>query len=121
MNFGTSLCQHRKSRKLSQTEIAEQIGTCQSTYSAWESDKAALPAEYFIKLAYVFEVELTALVPQALSEWVKKVPIQQHSTQEELVIIQKQMIVFLSQQVEQLKAENERLRRTYPGSNRSVA
>lgn len=56
--FGTRLREVRKSKKLTQKELAEQIGIKQNSYSDWETGKNEPSFENLIKLADLFEVSL---------------------------------------------------------------
>ena len=52
----------RKEKKLTQTELAEQIGIKQNSYSDWETGKNEPSLEKLIVLADFFEVSLDWLV-----------------------------------------------------------
>lgn len=52
----------RKEKNLTQTEIAEQIGIKQNSYSDWETGKNEPSLEKLIVLADFFEVSLDWLV-----------------------------------------------------------
>ena len=64
MTFGTKLHKLREQNRLSQQEVADLIGVSQNTYSRWESDIITFKIEYLPKLAEVFKVEPTELIPQ---------------------------------------------------------
>jgi len=64
MTFGTKLHKLRERNRLSQQEIADFIGVSQNTYSRWESDLSTFKIEYLPKLAEVFKVEASELIPQ---------------------------------------------------------
>ncbi len=64
MTFGTKLLKLREKARLTQQEVAEQIGVEPHTYGRWESDLNSFKVEYLIKLAEVFKVEPTELIPQ---------------------------------------------------------
>jgi transcriptional regulator with XRE-family HTH domain len=116
MKFGTNLCKHRKNKKLSQTDIASQIGTHQSTYNAWESDKTALPAEFFIKLAYAFDVDLQDLVPEEFSHLIRKKPVSLDQLHPDLIASQ-QLIALQQAQLDRMQAELDLLRQQAPQRN----
>lgn len=56
--FSKRLKELRKEKKLTQKEIAEQIGIKQNSYSDWETGKNEPNFENLIKLADFFEVSL---------------------------------------------------------------
>jgi transcriptional regulator with XRE-family HTH domain len=64
MTYGTKLRQYREKARLSQQEVAENLGVGQSTYSQWESDKTTFKVEYLNKLANLFGVAATDLIPE---------------------------------------------------------
>ncbi|RIV27839.1 XRE family transcriptional regulator [Fibrisoma montanum] len=43
---------------MSQSEVAEQVGVCQSTYFAWKNGRSSPNAKYYVKLATAFGVDL---------------------------------------------------------------
>lgn len=65
--YGTKLNQLRIKAKLSQQEVADFIGVSRSTYNSWESDQASYKVEYITKLADVFNVSPTDLLPNSNS------------------------------------------------------
>ena len=56
--FGTRLREVRTSKKLTQKELAEQIGISQKSYSHWENNKTFPSFDNLVKLADLFEVSL---------------------------------------------------------------
>lgn len=62
MIFSERLKTLRKEKKLTQKEIAEQIGIKQNSYSDWETGKNEPSLEKLIVLADFFEVSLDWLV-----------------------------------------------------------
>jgi transcriptional regulator with XRE-family HTH domain len=64
MTYGTKLHQFREKSRLSQQEVAEKLGIGQSTYSQWESDQSTFKVEYLTKLAEIYDVDATELIPQ---------------------------------------------------------
>ena len=58
MIFSERLKTLRKEKKLTQKELAEQIGISQKSYSHWETGKNEPSLENLIKLADLFEVSL---------------------------------------------------------------
>lgn len=56
--FGKRLREFRKEKKLTQKELAEQIGIKQNSYSDWETGKNEPSLENLVKLADLFEVPL---------------------------------------------------------------
>jgi transcriptional regulator with XRE-family HTH domain len=64
MTFGTKLLKLREKNRLSQQEVADLIGVSQNTYSRWESDLSTFKIEFLPKLAEVFKVDPTELIPQ---------------------------------------------------------
>lgn len=61
MIFSERLKTLRKEKKLTQKELAEQIGISQKSYSHWESGKNEPSLENLIKLADLLEVSLDRL------------------------------------------------------------
>ncbi|RRB00669.1 helix-turn-helix transcriptional regulator [Larkinella rosea] len=113
MKFGTNLCKYRKDKKLSQAEIANQIGTQQSTYNSWESDRTPLPAKYSVKLAHILDVDILDLIPPEYNQLVKKSVVFNDALHTYLIDSQKQITLLQQRQTEQLKIENEQLRNQY--------
>lgn len=66
MKIGTVLLRLRKERRLSQIEVAEHIGVCQSAYCAWESDRTTPSARHYGPLATLFGLDLAALMAGTL-------------------------------------------------------
>jgi len=64
MTYGTKLRKIREKNKLSQQEIADQLQISQSTYSQWESDLTTFKVEYLPKLAEIFKIDVTELIPE---------------------------------------------------------
>ena len=62
MIFSERLKTLRKEKKLTQKEIAEQIGIKQNSYSDWETGKNEPSLEKLIVLADFFEVSLDWMV-----------------------------------------------------------
>ena len=56
--FGKKLREVRKSKKLTQKELAEQIGIKRNTYSDWENGKTEPSFENIVKLADLLDVSL---------------------------------------------------------------
>ena len=60
--FGRRLREVRKSKKLTQKEVADFIGKKCNTISDWENNKTFPSYENLVKLADIFEVSLDWLV-----------------------------------------------------------
>lgn len=60
--FGRRLREVRKSKKLTQQQIADEIGVNRGSYSNWEKGKREPSFENLIKLADLFEVSLDCLL-----------------------------------------------------------
>lgn len=58
MIFSERLKTLRKEKKLTQKELAEQIGIKRNSYSDWENNKTSPSFENLVKLADLFEVSL---------------------------------------------------------------
>jgi bacteriophage CI repressor helix-turn-helix domain len=56
--FGTRLREVRKSKKITQIELANMLGISQKSYSHWENNKTFPSFENLIKLADLLEVSL---------------------------------------------------------------
>ncbi len=59
--FGTRLREVRKSKKITQAEIAQKLETSQGAYQKWENDRTEPSFENLIKLADLLEVSLDSL------------------------------------------------------------
>lgn len=115
MKIGTSLLKLRKERRLSQAEVADQLGVCQSTYCAWESDRSLPNAKCYIDLAVLFGVEIGDLTshngnPTSNHSHQQLVKPNDWPSYEDLAITQKQLITLQEQKIEQLEIENRQLR-----------
>ncbi|MBS7530037.1 helix-turn-helix transcriptional regulator [Hazenella sp. IB182353] len=62
MNFPTRLRQLRKDRKVTQLELAKQVGVDNSTISKWETGVFEPDASSIVKLAYYFQVSTDFLL-----------------------------------------------------------
>lgn len=63
MSFGTLLRKHRIEKGLSQSQISEQVGIEQSTYSRIESDMLEPRAGILMKLARYYQIDIGKLYP----------------------------------------------------------
>jgi transcriptional regulator with XRE-family HTH domain len=63
MTWGTKLITYRKKLRLSQYEVAEQVGVSQAAYSTWEADTVIYKVNYLPKLAKAFGVSPVDLIP----------------------------------------------------------
>ncbi|MGM9884540.1 helix-turn-helix domain-containing protein [Streptococcus hyointestinalis] len=61
-SFTTKLKQLRKQKKLTQKEIAEQIGIKQNTYSDWETGRTQPNLDYLSKLAHILDTTTDELL-----------------------------------------------------------
>lgn len=59
---------YRVERKLSQTEMAELVGTSQPTYCRWRSGRAAIAAKYYKIIAKLFNLRLGDILPSELRD-----------------------------------------------------
>jgi transcriptional regulator with XRE-family HTH domain len=118
MKIGTLLLKLRKERRLSQAEVADRLGICQSTYCAWESDRSLPNARHYVNLALLFQMELKELTapnlqaippPPGISGQ-QPVPPGDQTWHENLAATQKQLIFLQQQKIEQLETENSQLR-----------
>lgn len=118
MKIGIILLKLRKERRLSQAEVADQLGVCQSTYCAWESDRSLPNAGHWVNLATLYEVELKELIPPnqhtaiAQPNFPGQQPIKpdNQTPHEDLTATQKQLIALQQQKIEQLETQNLQLR-----------
>ncbi len=106
----------RRERRLSQAEVAEHIGVCQSAYCAWESDRAVPSARHYNSLAALFAIDLAALLsgnlvnkisPQLLPT--PATPSPPVELQAEIIQAQRETITLQRQRIENLEAENKHL------------
>ncbi|WP_035562387.1 helix-turn-helix domain-containing protein [Hymenobacter sp. IS2118] len=120
MKIGAVLLKARKARRLSQAEVAEQLGVCQSAYCGWESDRSMPNARYYRPLTALFGMELQDLLPADLaqaaspSSIVSSVDTVQPSSNDELVTAQREAIALQKRWIAHLESENERLRQQLP-------
>ena len=56
--FGTRLREVRKSKKITQIELANMLGISQKSYSHWENGKTEPSFESIVKLADLLDVSL---------------------------------------------------------------
>ena len=56
--FGKRLREFRKSKKITQQELADRLGIKRNTYSDWENGKTEPTFEILVKLADLFDVSL---------------------------------------------------------------
>lgn len=61
-SLGTKLCQLRRLKNLSQQEVADRVGVCQSAYCAWESDKSMPNIKYFQALSLVLDIDISYVI-----------------------------------------------------------
>ncbi len=57
MTIGTYLRRFRENIKLSQQQVADELGVSQATYNLWESDKSSFKIDFLFKLAKIYNVE----------------------------------------------------------------
>lgn len=63
MTYGTKLRNIRLQKSLSQVEVANAIGLDQSSYSRIESDQSEPKAGVLMKIAKLYQVDITSLYP----------------------------------------------------------
>jgi len=117
MTFGTKLHKLREKSRLSQQEVADFIGVSQNTYSRWESDLSTFKIEYLPKLANVFKVEPTELIPQGTTIKI----INNHDNKDTSVNgfeinldareLYKDLLTSKNEVIRLLKEENDRLKK----------
>jgi transcriptional regulator with XRE-family HTH domain len=117
MEIGILLLKLRKERRLSQSEVAERLGICQSAYCAWESDRVTPSAKYYAPLAALLEIDIQDLmnVNSALEPLTDASPSKPATTltstlHEELVKTQRETIVLQKQRIEHLETESQQLK-----------
>lgn len=113
MKLGVLLRKFRAQKKMSQSDLAEQVQVSQSTYSAWESDRTLPNARALSRLAAVLNVDLNALLPANQPESTPPDPTAP-VLYEALITAQKQTISIQQQQIDALKAEIQRLQARLP-------
>lgn len=57
-----ALAEYRKAKKLSQKEVAGLLGISQATYSTYERGRTEPPIELLVRLSYLYNVTVDALV-----------------------------------------------------------
>jgi transcriptional regulator with XRE-family HTH domain len=68
MSIGINLRRLRAKTKLSQKDVANQLGIDRNTYANWESESNDIKSEYIPELAKVFNVGIGELFREKLSE-----------------------------------------------------
>lgn len=115
MKIGILLLKMRKERRLSQEAVAEQLGVCQSSYCAWESDRAMPSARHYGPIATLFNIDVRDLLT-GVSTSVPGINLPvpaldiEPTLQEDLIKIQREAIALQKQRIEHLSAENNQLR-----------
>ena len=118
MTFGTKLHKLREKNRFTQQEVADLIGVSQNTYSRWESDLTTFKIEYLPKLAEIFKVDPTELIPQGTT--VKIVNSGNQKFDNSVVGFEinmdakelfKDLLASKNEVIRLLKEENERLRK----------
>ncbi|UXE67610.1 MAG: helix-turn-helix transcriptional regulator [Chryseotalea sp. WA131a] len=64
MYIGTQLRKIRDKRKISQQEVADQLGVAQATYWNWENDESHFKLDHLPKLAEILQVDAADLLPE---------------------------------------------------------
>lgn len=59
----STLIKARQSLRLSQTEVAELVGSAQATYQNWEAGKNLPKMKYIGKLCQVLKLEINDVLP----------------------------------------------------------
>jgi transcriptional regulator with XRE-family HTH domain len=62
MSLGTTLLKHRKRKNYSQKQVADLLEISQSTYCDWESETSYPKTENLLKIAQLYEIDLTELL-----------------------------------------------------------
>ena len=62
LRFGTNLANLRKSRGLSQSDVASALGIVQSTYAGWETGARKVQLSAILQLSEFFNVSVDALI-----------------------------------------------------------
>ncbi len=126
MKIGILLLKMRKERRLSQHEVAEHVGVCQSAYCAWESDRSVPNARYYGSLVALFGVELKDLLPAgpALDSLPLLVPSPAISVSSvsygELITAQREALALQKQWIEHLEIENGELRQRLAEGGKAI-
>ncbi len=61
-NLGSNFRKYRKEAKLSQKQVSERLGICQSNISDWENNISRPDYEKLVELADMYEVSLYDLL-----------------------------------------------------------
>ena len=64
MNIGENIKTLREERKLTQEQVAEELGVSFQAVSSWERDEYKPDTDKLIKLAGLFDVSVSALVEE---------------------------------------------------------
>jgi transcriptional regulator with XRE-family HTH domain len=124
MYIDTQLRKIRDKRKISQQEVADQLGVAQATYWNWENDESHFKLDHLPKLAEILQVDPADLLPEGAvvrifnntdnkgnsvngNEFVK---IDGHILNEKLVKSLEETIALLKEQNQALKEENVMLK-----------
>lgn len=127
MKIGILLLKMRKERRLSQHEVAEHVGVCQSAYCAWESDRSVPNARYYGSLVALFGVELKDLLPAGPALGSPPLPVPSPATpappasRDELVTAQREALALQKQWIEHLEIENGALRQRLAETGKAIS
>lgn len=83
----------RKSKKLTQQEVADRLGVTQATFSGWETEKFEIDNTSLIKLADFFDVSVDVLLGRVTADPVPHLSENHSSEYEELTQKEKQLIL----------------------------
>jgi transcriptional regulator with XRE-family HTH domain len=123
MYIGTQLRKIRDKRKISQQEVADQLGVAQATYWNWENDESHFKLDHLPKLAEILQVDAADLLPEGSvvkivnnkenkdnSVNAFEVKIEERVLNEKLLKSLEETIALLKEQNQSLREENVMLK-----------
>jgi DNA-binding XRE family transcriptional regulator len=94
--IGENLRKYRVNKvKLSQREVADNLGVDRNTYASWENNESDVKSEFILKIAHLFDVKISDLFTQETS-----VPyiMQTHNEGKDNSILNGAIIIFSDKQ-----------------------
>ena len=85
MYLGLNIKHLRRSKKISQADLADQLGVGRNMVSAYENETSSPRLEGFLKMAELFEVDLDDFVYKDLSKGGATKPVERSKTEEQTV------------------------------------
>lgn len=110
LDFGTPLVKCRRQARLSLEATADRLGISRTTYHNWESNHAPYKVDFLPRLADVFGVELTELLPADLKVTMHKAQSEGVGLTFDTQALYETLVKSQSLNIQLLEAENQRLK-----------